>query len=55
MEAKAVKNASSLLKFSGHSELENGLLQVPRSNHSATLPPVMEVVSVTRSYVTPRL
>ena len=26
MEAKAVKNASSLLEFSGHSELENGLL-----------------------------
>ena len=25
IEAKAVKNASSLLKFSGHSELENGL------------------------------
>ena len=25
MEAKAVKNASSLLQFSGHSELENGL------------------------------
>ena len=28
IEAKAVKNASSLLKFSGHSELENGLLPV---------------------------
>ena len=26
IEAKAVKNASSLLWFSGHSELENGLL-----------------------------
>ena len=26
MEAKAVKNASSLLQFSGHSELETGLL-----------------------------
>ena len=26
MEAKSVKNASSLLKFSGRSELENGLL-----------------------------
>ena len=26
MEAKAVKNASSLLHFSGHGELENGLL-----------------------------
>ena len=26
IEAKAVKNASSLLNFSGHSELENGLL-----------------------------
>ena len=26
MEAKAVKNASSLLHFSGHSELESGLL-----------------------------
>ena len=25
MEAKAVKNASSLLQFSGHSELETGL------------------------------
>ena len=25
IEAKAVKNASSLHKFSGHSELENGL------------------------------
>ena len=25
IEAKAVKNASSLLYFSGHSELENGL------------------------------
>ena len=25
MEAKALKNASSLLQFSGHSELENGL------------------------------
>ena len=28
MEAKPVKNASSLLKFSGHSELETGLLLV---------------------------
>ena len=27
IEAKAVKNASSVLSFSGHSELENGLLQ----------------------------
>ena len=26
MEAKAVKNAFSLLQFSGHSELETGLL-----------------------------
>ena len=26
MEAKAVKNASSLLHFSGHRELESGLL-----------------------------
>ena len=26
MDAKPVKNASSLLKFSGHSELETGLL-----------------------------
>ena len=30
IEAKAVKNASSLLKFSGHSELENGLLRAQR-------------------------
>ena len=28
MDAKPVKNASSLLKFSGHSELETGLLLV---------------------------
>ena len=28
VEAKAVKNASSLLHFSGHSELETGLLPV---------------------------
>ena len=28
IEAKAVKNASSLLQFSGHSELENGLLEI---------------------------
>ena len=27
IEAKALKNASSLLLFSGHSELENGLLR----------------------------
>ena len=28
MEVKAVQNASSLLYFSGHSELENGLLSL---------------------------
>ena len=27
MEAKAVKNASSLLQFSGHSEIETGIFQ----------------------------
>ena len=31
MEAKAVKNASSLLYFSGHSELETGLFKGGRS------------------------
>ena len=30
MEAKAVKNASSVLKFSGYSELETGLLESER-------------------------
>ena len=30
IEAKAVKNASSVLKFSGYSELETGLLESER-------------------------
>ena len=36
MEAKAVKNASSALKFSGYSELETGLLESERLRKQAT-------------------
>ena len=36
IEAKAVKNASSLLKFSGHSELENGLLTAVKTRNPLT-------------------
>ena len=32
MEAKAVKNASSLLHFSGHRELESGLFHFARAS-----------------------
>ena len=35
MEAKLVKNVSSLLKFSGHSELETGLFKFLSSPGSA--------------------
>ena len=34
IEAKAVKSAASLLSFSGHSELENGLLRVSRCKNA---------------------
>ena len=33
MEAKPIKNASSLLLFSGHSELETGLLPPLAPSH----------------------